>query len=64
MAKFLRPFFLLVRIVLRPCGVDIRALNPETFSTEYRLLFESVCFVIINIWVLIFIKLTILISHK
>ena len=34
---------------MRPCGVAIRALKPDTFKTEYRLLFESVRFAIFEL---------------
>ena len=36
-------------IVLRPCGVAIRVLKPDTFKIEYRLLFESVRFAIVEL---------------
>ena len=46
MVKFFRPFLRRFEIVFRPCGVAIRALNPETLRTEYRPLLESVLFAI------------------
>lgn len=49
MAKVFRPFLRRFRIVFRPSGVNIRALKPDTFSTEYLPLLESVCFVIMKI---------------
>ena len=33
-----------VRIVFRPSAVDIRARKPDSFKTEYRLLFDNVFF--------------------
>jgi len=43
-ANILRPFFRRLRIVFRPSAVDIRALKPDSFKTEYRLLFDNVFF--------------------
>ena len=40
------PFLRRFLIVLRPWGVAIRALKPDTFKIECRLLFESVRFAI------------------
>jgi len=43
-AKIFRPFFRRLRIVFRPSAVDIRARKPDSFKTEYRLLFDNVFF--------------------
>ena len=46
-ASLLRPLFRRILIVFRPCVVDMRARNPDNFKIEYRVLLESVRFVII-----------------